>query len=75
MQDTDEPLFGGTPFRDAHTDSELAPSSDSRSYYALLNVDQDATESQIRDSYKTLASSYCHDADSSGVSPGQTSRR
>ena len=56
--DMEDPLFGGTPFRDAHTESGLAASPDARSYYALLNVDQDATESQIRDAYKTLASLY-----------------
>lgn len=51
----DEPLFGGTPFRDAHTGGDLSGSSDVRAYYSLLNVDRDATEDEIRDAYKTLA--------------------
>lgn len=51
----EEPLFGGTPFRDAHTDEAEDTQAEARSYYSLLNVDKDATEEQIRDAYKTLA--------------------
>ncbi|WFD35763.1 hypothetical protein MCUN1_002625 [Malassezia cuniculi] len=52
----DEPLFGGTPFYDAHADAQNdGANSDSRSFYSLLNVEQDATDEQLRDAYKTLA--------------------
>ena len=54
MQD-EEPLFGGTPFRDAHSEETMGVDN-SRLFYALLNVEQDASDSQIRDAYKTLAS-------------------
>lgn len=53
----DEPLFGGTPFYDAHADAQNdGAAEDSRSFYSLLNIEQDATDDQIRDAYKTLAS-------------------
>lgn len=51
----DEPLFGGTPFRDAHSGGDLNETNEVRSFYSLLNVDQDATEEQIREAYKSLA--------------------
>ena len=54
----EEPLFGGTPFRDAHTVEPEDTHAETRSYYSLLNVDKDATEEQIRDAYKTLAGAY-----------------
>ena len=52
----DEPLFGGTPFYDAHTDGHSGNTEEeSRTFYSLLNIEQDATDEQIRDAYKTLA--------------------
>jgi len=54
----EEPLFGGTPFRDAHANTTDAFESSARSYYSLLNVDEDASETQIRDAYKTLAMAF-----------------
>ena len=54
----EEPLFGGTPFRDAHANTTDTIESSARSYYSLLNVDEDATETQIRDAYKTLAMAF-----------------
>lgn len=57
LQD-EEPLFGGTPFRDTHTDTTDSFESSARSYYSLLNVDEDASETQIRDAYKTLAMAF-----------------
>ncbi|WFD45364.1 hypothetical protein MPSI1_004046 [Malassezia psittaci] len=51
----DEPLFGGTPFRDAHTEDRTDDQVDTKQYYSILNVDQDASDEQIRDAYKTLA--------------------
>lgn len=54
----EEPLFGGTPFRDAHTDDAEAHDDTNRNYYTLLNIDKDATEEQIRDAYKTMAGAY-----------------
>lgn len=55
VPDGEEPLFGGTPFRDAHGEDQTTHDDDSRVFYSLLNVDKDATEEQIRDAYKTLA--------------------
>jgi DnaJ homolog subfamily C member 11 len=61
----DEPLFGGTPFRNAQ--SSWAPGSGSieegdeagfgskDEFYTLLNVDKSATEEQIKEAYKALA--------------------
>ncbi|WFD30604.1 hypothetical protein MSPP1_001625 [Malassezia sp. CBS 17886] len=55
--DGDEPLFGGTTFRDAH-DATAHGTPDSQSYYALLNIDKNAREGQVRDAYKTLAMAF-----------------
>lgn len=52
---TEEPLFGGTPFYDAHADTRVEGDAETRSFYSLLNVENDATDEQIRDAYKTLA--------------------
>lgn len=60
--DEDEPLFGGTPFRDSAPGAESAPgrseqdqAGDKDEFYALLNVDKTASEVAIKDAYKTLA--------------------
>ncbi|KAK0536162.1 hypothetical protein OC835_002124 [Tilletia horrida] len=67
-EDADEPLFGGTPFRDAHTNSaggartgdgdETEDSLDRDRLYVLLNVEREASEDQIREAYRTLAVSF-----------------
>lgn len=53
--DNEEPLFGGTPFRDAHTGDGTTDDAETRPYYSLLNIDQDATEDQVREAYKSMA--------------------
>ncbi|KAK0546126.1 hypothetical protein OC846_005406 [Tilletia horrida] len=67
-EDADEPLFGGTPFRDAHDTNARGPAMDGEGdgaqgadkdrLYALLNVERDASEDQIRDAYRSLAVSF-----------------
>ncbi|KAN0065729.1 hypothetical protein ACQY0O_000859 [Thecaphora frezii] len=65
-EDDDEPLFGGRPFRDAHDPNRALPpgsagaadpaqEADKEGLYALLNVEKEATEEQIRDAYRALA--------------------
>ncbi|EPQ31114.1 uncharacterized protein PFL1_01303 [Pseudozyma flocculosa PF-1] len=62
-EEDDEPLFGGRPFRDAHDPTKAGPShtsdpvqdADKEGLYALLNVDKEATEEQIKDAYRSLA--------------------
>ncbi|CAD6887578.1 unnamed protein product [Tilletia laevis] len=67
--EADEPLFGGTPFRDsfktgsggAHAgegDDEQGGAVDRDHLYALLNVERDASEEQIREAYRSLAVSF-----------------
>ncbi|KDN39079.1 hypothetical protein K437DRAFT_259186 [Tilletiaria anomala UBC 951] len=72
QEEYDEPLFGGTPFRDSQragcppfSDPSTAEGADSFSgtsasankdeFYALLNVDKDASEERIREAYRNLA--------------------
>jgi len=68
-EEEDEPLFGGTPFRDAHTKNSRqahqgegvdgeADARDRDHLYALLNVERDASEDQIREAYRSLAVSF-----------------
>ncbi|SAM82366.1 uncharacterized protein UBRO_04636 [Ustilago bromivora] len=56
----EEPLFGGTPFRDAHdpssSTSATAPSSpDKEHLYTILNIPSDASTDAIKEAYRSLA--------------------
>ncbi|KAE8232119.1 hypothetical protein CF326_g2852 [Tilletia indica] len=68
-EDADEPLFGGTPFRDSYqsgpsgarggdADDEQGGAADRDHLYALLNVERDASEDQIREAYRSVAVSF-----------------
>uniref|UniRef100_V5E4U1 J domain-containing protein n=1 Tax=Kalmanozyma brasiliensis (strain GHG001) TaxID=1365824 RepID=V5E4U1_KALBG len=50
----EEPLFGGRPFRDAHSTSSSS-STDKEHLYAILNVPLTATPDAIKDAYRSLA--------------------